>query len=38
MTAAAALYRSLGFVSREPYYDTPLVHTVFMELDLAGRR
>lgn len=38
MTAAAALYRSLGFVSREPYYDTPLVHTVFMELDLSGRR
>jgi GNAT superfamily N-acetyltransferase len=36
MTSAAALYRSLGFVAREPYYDTPLVHTVFMELLLSG--
>jgi ribosomal protein S18 acetylase RimI-like enzyme len=35
MTAATALYRSVGFVSCERYYDTPLAETVFMELVLS---
>ncbi len=34
MTAARSLYESLGFASRTAYYETPLVHTVFMELEL----
>jgi GNAT superfamily N-acetyltransferase len=34
MTAARRLYESLGFVNRTAYYETPLVHTVFMELTL----
>ncbi|HEX2477040.1 MAG TPA: GNAT family N-acetyltransferase [Lacipirellulaceae bacterium] len=34
MTAATQLYESLGFVHRTPYYETPLVHTVFMERPL----
>ncbi|HEY3393294.1 MAG TPA: glyoxalase superfamily protein [Lacipirellulaceae bacterium] len=31
MTAATRLYESVGFVPRAPYYETPLVHTIFME-------
>jgi GNAT superfamily N-acetyltransferase len=31
---AIRLYESLGFVRCTSYYDTPLVHTVFMELEL----
>jgi len=34
MTAARRLYESLGFTNRTSYYETPLVHTVFMELEL----
>ncbi len=30
MTAAAELYRSLGFEPTEPYYETPVVGTLFM--------
>ncbi|MEN6631446.1 MAG: GNAT family N-acetyltransferase [Candidatus Polarisedimenticolia bacterium] len=35
MTAARALYASLGFRERAPYYDNPLPGAVFMELELA---
>lgn len=35
MTAALALYRSLGFVDVAPYYETPIAGTVFLGLDLA---
>ena len=31
MSAATKLYESVGFIHRAPYYDAPLVHTVFME-------
>jgi ribosomal protein S18 acetylase RimI-like enzyme len=34
MTAAIALYESLGFRRRGDYYDTPLAGTVFMEREL----
>jgi len=30
MTGAQALYRKLGFVAAEPYYDTPIPGTLFM--------
>jgi hypothetical protein len=33
MAEAVALYRSVGFVPVEPYYDTPVAGTVFL-----GRR
>jgi putative acetyltransferase len=35
LTAATQLYESVGFVRRAPYYDTPLIETVFMELALS---
>jgi ribosomal protein S18 acetylase RimI-like enzyme len=34
MAGAQALYRQLGFVPIAPYYDTPIVGTVFLALDL----
>jgi putative acetyltransferase len=38
MGQAIAMYRELGFVETRPYYDTPVGHTLFMELALkAGR-
>jgi putative acetyltransferase len=36
MTAARALYKSLGFRSIAPYYDCPIEGTAFLELDLAA--
>jgi GNAT superfamily N-acetyltransferase len=35
MTGAMALYRKLGFVPMEPYYDTPVIGTLFMRRSLA---
>lgn len=35
MTSAAALYRSLGFVEIEPYYQSPIAGTLFMARDLG---
>jgi ribosomal protein S18 acetylase RimI-like enzyme len=34
MNDAIALYRSFGFREIEPYYETPLNETIFMELEL----
>lgn len=34
MESAIAIYRRLGFVDMEPYYDTPVPGTVFLRLDL----
>jgi len=36
MDDAIALYRSSGFREIEPYYDTPLDQTIFMELELQN--
>lgn len=35
MKAAQKLYKSLGFVERNAYYDTPIDGTVFLELNLS---
>ena len=35
MAGARALYRKLGFEVIEPYYDTPVVGTLFMRRRLA---
>jgi len=34
MDGAIAMYRRLGFVEIEPYYQNPVVGAIFMELDL----
>jgi ribosomal protein S18 acetylase RimI-like enzyme len=36
MAGAIALYRKLGFEPIEPYYDTPVIGTIFMRRSLAG--
>jgi hypothetical protein len=36
MTAAIALYRSLGFRETAPYRSIPVGEEIFMELDLAA--
>ncbi len=37
MTAARALYQSLGFRPIAPYYESPIAGTAFLELDLTAR-
>ncbi|MBI5014799.1 MAG: GNAT family N-acetyltransferase [Deltaproteobacteria bacterium] len=37
MQAAQTLYRSLGFCEIQPYYDSPVPGTVYMERDLTHR-
>lgn len=34
MTAALGMYRSLGFANIQPYYETPMPETIFLELDM----
>lgn len=34
MDAARRLYKSLGLVETQPYYDTPIEGTIFLELQL----
>ena len=34
MNAAKALYKAIGFVEIEPYYETPIEDTLFLELRL----
>lgn len=34
MEAAKGLYKSLGFIETQPYYDTPIPDTLFLELQL----
>ena len=36
MTEAIRLYRRQGFVDIEPYYDTPIAGTVFMQRQLGS--
>lgn len=35
MDSAIAMYRELGFKETDPYYQTPVGHTLFMELALT---
>jgi len=38
MSAAVAVYRALGFRPVDPWHHTPVVGTLFMELDLGAGR
>jgi len=38
LEAAIRLYKSLGFVPAEPYYDNPLSGVMYWELDLIGQQ
>lgn len=38
MDSAIAMYRQLGFKETDPYYQTPVGHTLFMELALIPHR
>lgn len=38
MDSAIAMYRELGFRETDPYYQTPVGHTLFMELALNQRQ
>ena len=38
MDSAIAIYRELGFNETDPYYQTPVGHTLFMELALTRRQ
>jgi GNAT superfamily N-acetyltransferase len=38
MDSAIAMYRELGFKETDPYYQTPVGHTLFMELVLNRRQ
>ncbi len=38
MDSAIAMYRELGFKETDPYYQTPVGHTLFMELALTRRQ
>lgn len=38
MDSAIAMYRELGFKETSPYYQTPVGHTLFMELALTRRQ
>lgn len=38
MGRAVELYKSMGFVEIEPYYDSPVDTTKFMELDLGSTK
>jgi putative acetyltransferase len=38
MDSAIAMYRELGFKETDPYYHTPVGHTLFMELALTRRQ
>jgi hypothetical protein len=38
MDSAIAMYRELGFKETDPYYQTPVGHTLFMELALTPQR
>jgi ribosomal protein S18 acetylase RimI-like enzyme len=37
MTEAIALYRKIGFIAIAPYYDTPVIGTVFLAKALTGQ-
>lgn len=38
MDAAIAMYREVGFTDADPYYQTPVGHTLFMELALTRKK
>jgi GNAT superfamily N-acetyltransferase len=38
MDSAIAVYRELGFKETDPYYQTPVGHTLFMELALTRQQ